>query len=70
LRFGRGRFNFKRKRLESDCGKYAIYWKLRAKPDEPIGPGNQQTSIGFVDVENLTVLEQEQHDDYSYESRS
>lgn len=56
-KFGRGRFNFREKRLESDCGKFAIVWRLRAKPDEPVSYENQQTSAGFIGVSELTPIE-------------
>lgn len=40
--------DFENKRLVSVCGFYALEWRLRDKPDEPISYENQQTNVGTV----------------------
>jgi hypothetical protein len=49
--FGKGRFDFKNKRLISDDGRYILAWRLRAQPDRPISYYNQQTTGGSVFLE-------------------
>ena len=46
--FNKHTFDFEQKRLVSSCGKYALQWRLRDKPNEPESYENQQTSIGGV----------------------
>ena len=46
--FDRYTFDFAGKRLVSHCERYALCWRLREKPEEPISYANQQTSQGEV----------------------
>lgn len=41
-------FEPEKMRLVSGCGRYVLEWKIRERPDEPVGPRNQQTSMGCV----------------------
>lgn len=49
-RFNRAKYEFSKQRLVSFDGQFALQWKLRRRPNEPVGPDNQQTSIGYVEV--------------------
>lgn len=44
------------KRIVSDDGRYALQWKLRPNPDEPISYNNQQTSVGCVEVVEVSKV--------------
>jgi hypothetical protein len=46
--FRPGVFDFERKRLVSNCGKYCLQWKVRQYPEKPTDYNNQQTSTGYV----------------------
>lgn len=46
--FTRQRIEFAAKRMISDDEKLVLQWRVRPKPTEPIGPNNQQTSVGCV----------------------
>jgi hypothetical protein len=48
--FGKGNFDFDRKRLVSQCGTWALQWQTRLYPNEPESYENQQTSVGSVVV--------------------
>ncbi len=47
------RFEFENKRLISSCGRYALQWKLRHRPDQPPSYHNLQTTCGIVVFVNL-----------------
>lgn len=46
--FKNARFDKANKRLVSSCGCYALEWRLRTEPDEPVSYENQQTATGTV----------------------
>ncbi len=48
--------DFSNKRIVSDDGRYALQWKLRHNPDEPESYDNQQTSVGCVEVVELSKV--------------
>lgn len=52
--FGRGRFDFKGRRLIGDNGMI-LQWQTRDKPNEPVAYQNQQTTEGTVSY-SLAVL--------------
>ena len=56
-KFGKGTFDFAKKRLISDDGKAALQWKVRDKPDEPESYNNQQTGVGSVSVVKVANTE-------------
>ena len=47
-KFRNGKVDFHNKRLVSECGRYALQWRLRREPDKPESYENQQTNIGSV----------------------
>lgn len=43
-------FDAARKRLYCGDGEYFLEWTLRQRPDLPVSPNNQQTSLGCVQL--------------------
>lgn len=41
-------YDFPNRRLLSADGQHALVWAVRPRPDEPPGPTNIQTTVGFV----------------------
>ena len=48
---------FKRKCLISNCGRWALQWRIREHPDQPESYENQQTNRGTVVFVQLKELE-------------
>jgi hypothetical protein len=46
-------FDFENKQLVSNCGRYALAWRLRRWPDRSIDYLNQQSSVGEVYLKGL-----------------
>lgn len=61
--FGEAKFRFKTKSLSSEDGTKALVWKIRAFPNRPIGPGNEQHSRGVVHYDAGGSLHQLQIED-------
>jgi uncharacterized protein (TIGR02594 family) len=47
-KMGAGKLDLENKRLIADDGSFALQWRVRRSPSEPISYENQQTSIGVV----------------------
>lgn len=57
--FGKGKFEFDKKRLVSDDGKLALQWQVRSHPNSPHSYENQQTSIGKIVLCDLSHYDRE-----------
>jgi hypothetical protein len=55
--FKRYSYDYNNRRLVSECGKFRLQWKLRPMSNKPIGPDNQQTSVGIVTFEHVNLHE-------------
>lgn len=51
--FKGAKFDFENKQLLSNCGRYALAWRLRRFPDRQEDYLNQQTSTGDVYIKGM-----------------
>ena len=50
------RLDLPNKRMLSDDGTKALKWKIRHNPDEPQSYNNQQTSVGVVELVEVSEV--------------